>query len=158
MKASALLSFQEVTLFDPLSIGNYMIIRQFKEYDKPLILQWLADRDMSSDGWALLPRIGLIVINENGPIAIGFLRRIEGNIALMDSFITNPTTSSDIRNAALNKLGYRLIDTAKRLKFTGMMAFSTDSNTIQRAISKANFKTLPYNLVSLNLSEYPCHQ
>lgn len=132
-----------------------MYIRCFKDEHRVCIKQWLWYRDEESNiaSWlGILPRIGLVVYHLNQPVAIGFLRQVEGGLLMMDSFITNPSQPPEIRDKAMNKLGYRMIATAKRLKSTGIIAFSSCDNTLKRA-KRNGFVRLPLEPIILNLQE-----
>lgn len=78
------------------------------------------------------PANGYIVIDEfNYPVAAGFIRKCEGNIALLDGFVTNPCHNTLVRDKALDLLIKRL---TKRAKGRKILAFTTDGCIIAKAI------------------------
>lgn len=111
----------------------------------------LKARDMSSDLIDDLPGCGLIAYDKGKPVALGFVRRIEGTYVMLDSYITDPGIESSIRNRALDHITHKLIQWAHSHGVTKVLAFSTDENTISRAY-RHGFGYLPHVFTALNLS------
>lgn len=99
-----------------------------------------------------LPELGFIAFFFDHPVAIGFLREIEGKYGLIDGFISDPLQESTIRDKALDKITANLIDQAKERKILKIVAFVEDPNTIARSI-KHGFARSTYQLMGLNLSK-----
>ena len=99
-----------------------------------------------------LPSVGLIAIDGDTPIAAGFLRYIEGNFALLDGLITNPTQLGSTRHAAIDAVVSGLISIAVRLGYTRLMANSVDESTLTRSL-KHGFKPLDHKVIVLDLRE-----
>lgn len=95
-----------------------------------------------------LPQHGLIAIEGDTPIAVGFIRMIEGPYAMLDSYITNSEVDSKIRDRALNIITNKLLKWAKTANINKVLAFSCDENTIKRAESHG-FITFPDHLFQL---------
>lgn len=110
--------------------------------------QILALRDMDLD--TELPIYGLIAIKHDVPVAMGFLRCIEGNYAMLDSYITNPDSPSEIRDHALDAITRKLIDIARYEQVSKLFAFSIEPHIILRAV-KHGFKQTPYIFTVLDL-------
>ena len=80
-----------------------------------------------------LPEMGLIAIEENEVVAFGFLRKVEGPYAMLDSYLTNPTIAPEVRDKALDRITRKLISIAKVNHINKLIAFSADAHTIERA-------------------------
>lgn len=104
------------------------------EADRWNILQVLKKREMSLALADDLPRIGIVVYEEDHFIAAGFLRLCEGNHGLLDSYITNPTMPPSVRDQAMDMIMKRLLERAKKLEIKEVFGFCMDDNTISRAI------------------------
>lgn len=96
----------------------------------------LSDREylgISTVNMQTLPKIGYIALLNKQPIAAGFLRRVEGGYAQLDTLVSNPYYGSLIRHEGIDKVVKALIDDAKDLKLHGIIAFSSDSGVLSRA-------------------------
>lgn len=122
------------------------------EEHKNIIATWLKDRGMDSGMVADLPEIGYVAYMLHIPIAAGFLRKVEGNFALLDSLITDPVAPANVRDKAIDLVVNDLIGRAKIEKMSKLIAFSVDKNTILRS-SKHGFVGLPHSVISLSLKE-----
>ncbi len=111
-----------------------MKLVRFTHKHLPYVEEMLTLRDMDKAILKDLPQIGYICFHHEVPIAIGFLRRMEGPYAILDSYMTNPHLDADIRNTALDKITESLLYYAKKNNVIKVLAFSLDSNTIQRAL------------------------
>lgn len=116
-----------------------------------LVLDWLEARGIELHEIPL-PKIGFIVgTTETGPIALGFLRRSEGHLGILEWFITNPSIESALRNDALDLLIVRLISSAKRRKLYKIMGHVQDENALMRA-KRHGFSEVSQNIVALSVS------
>lgn len=139
---------------------NKMII---KPYDNDLHLShlshFLSQRKMPVDLILNdIPKHGFIVFTEEQmPVAAGFLRLVEGDYCLFDSFITNPECSPEERNKALDLITSSLINLGKTLNIKKMFAFSEEPHIIQRSCAHG-FGKMPFEFTILDLTkEIPCH-
>jgi len=106
----------------------------------------LAHREMSEAWTAVLPRFGFIVHKDDKPVAMGFIRVLEGKMGVLDSYITNKEFDYDVRSAALDLISDALVAFSRvDLKLNGLIAFSDHPNIIQRA-TKYGFATHPKNV------------
>lgn len=80
-----------------------------------------------------LPKIGYIALLNNQPIAAGFLRRVEGGYAQIDTLLSNPYFGSMIRHDGITKVVNNLLEDAKDLELKGIIAFTSDAGVIKRA-------------------------
>lgn len=90
-----------------------------------------------------MPEFGLIAIKGDTPIAAGFIRRVEGPYAILDSFITNPDTPSEFRDRALDLITEKLITIADYNNVTKLISFTTEKNIFIRSI-KHGFASVPH--------------
>jgi hypothetical protein len=80
-----------------------------------------------------LPKIGYLAMLGKHPVAAGFLRRVEGGYAQLDTFVSNRHFGSLVRHEGLSKVTEALINDAKDLKLLGILAITIDDGIIQRA-------------------------
>lgn len=82
-----------------------------------------------------LPKIGYIALLNNQPIAAGFLRRVEGGFAQLDTLASNAYFGSQIRHLGVSQVVDTLLAEAKRLKILGIISVTADKGTLERALS-----------------------
>jgi hypothetical protein len=97
-----------------------------------------------------LPKIGYITILGDQPVAAGFLRRLEGGYAQLDTFVTNPYLGSLIRNQGLDMVVNSLMSEAKDLDLLGILAVTEDQGILTRA-KERGFKVIPQTLLGILL-------
>lgn len=81
-----------------------------------------------------LPKIGYMAYLGDQPIAAGFLRRVEGGFAQMDTFVSNPHFGSQIRHSAIEGVKCSLLSEARLLKLEGIIVLTNDLGIIGRAV------------------------
>lgn len=101
-----------------------------------------------------LPQIGYIATEGANVVAIGFLRRVEGNMALLDTLVTNAECSSEMRHIGISAVVDALISMAKQLELRYFMAFTVDDGIIKRAFD-LGFVITNQRLIVLHLSTDP---
>lgn len=99
-----------------------------------------------------LPKIGYVVYLGKTPIASGFLRRVEGNVALIDTLVSNGHFGSRIRHQAISLVVDTLLNEAKRLKLDGILAHTKDAGVLSRA-QALGFHIVPETLIGLALGK-----
>ncbi len=130
-----------------------MKLKRFSLYeDLESINAWLAKRELPTVTRHALPEIGYIAWHHKKPIAAVFLRRCEGNTGILDSMITNPEESPEVRNFALDELVKFVMEKAPKYNITRLLGFSKDENTIARA-TRLGFVQSPYTIVAMDLSK-----
>jgi len=97
-----------------------------------------------------LPKIGYIALLNKQPIAAGFLRRVEGGYAQMDTLVSNPYFGSQIRNIGISKVVDWLMKDAKELGLTGILAFTSEQSILDRAKDKG-FTTFDHKVIGVRL-------
>lgn len=98
-----------------------------------------------------LPKLGLTAFYQGKPIAVVFLREVEGGKALIDGLIADPNTHYTDRDKCIGRLINDLLRLAKTHGFTGILALSTHTRTITRA-KKLGFTLKPHRLVCIDLN------
>ncbi len=81
-----------------------------------------------------LPKIGYIAYLGDSPIAAGFLRRVEGGFAQLDTFVSNPHFGSQVRHIGIEGVKSALLEEAKVLKLEGIIVLTDDGSIISRAV------------------------
>jgi N-acetylglutamate synthase-like GNAT family acetyltransferase len=117
---------------------------------KPFIALWMELRGLDAQDAQDLPQNGFVCEYDGVATAAGFIRLCEGNYGLIDSYITNPHASAEIRNKALNRLTEHLVHKARELKLKQLFAFTVDYNTKVRG-TDYGFQLLPHALLGLGL-------
>ncbi len=97
-----------------------------------------------------LPKVGYIAFMGDHPIAAGFLRRVEGGYAQLDTLVSNAQFGSQIRHEGIKKVVDSLIDEAKVLKLAGIIAFTADVGTLSRA-EAIGFHVVKQSIIALRL-------
>jgi hypothetical protein len=99
-----------------------------------------------------LPKIGFIASDSATHIAVGFLRLMEGNIAQIDSLVSNADLPSEMRHKGISMVVDELIKTSKLLKLKGIMALTVDKSVIMRA-EAIGFQVRSHTILSLPLGD-----
>ncbi len=116
--------------------------------DEIIINEWLDHRKVffKDD----LPRTGVICRVDDEPICAGFLRYVEGNLAIMDNLITNPHAKSYVRNIAIDGVVNELINIAKKHAIKKVIAFSVDDGILKRS-KLHGFEKLEHTVIVLKV-------
>lgn len=115
------------------------------------LLETNAYGDLSDVNMKTLPKIGYIAIMGGHPIAAGFLRRVEGGYAQLDTLTSNKFFGSQVRHEGIKLVTDALIEDAKTLKLHGIIAFTTDDGVLKRAKDK-NFVVFPHTLFGIKFT------
>lgn len=87
------------------------------------------------------------------PIAAGFLRRVEGGYAQLDTLTSNKHLGSIVRHQGITRVVDTLIQDAKDLRLQGIIAFTSDYSVKTRA-EGLGFQVLSdHSLIALRLKE-----
>lgn len=113
---------------------------------------WLVLHNMPKVTRHALPELGYVAWHNGDPIGAVFLRRCEGEVAIVDSLISNPKIQSQIRHIALDALITHIIDQAKKLNLTMILGYTVDASTLARSI-RLGFSESPYSIVVMDLSK-----
>lgn len=97
-----------------------------------------------------LPKIGYIALYNGHPVAAGFLRRVEGRLALIDGLVSNAFMGGIIRHKGLDLILNTLIDEAKALKLEGLLGHSVDAS-VHKRVTELGFIQAPDRMYVLKL-------
>lgn len=82
------------------------------------------------------PSIGFISYTLNcHPVAAGFLRTVEGNLGIIDSYITNPNIDSKTRHLALNTITDYIFRYCRSSHIEGLAVFTSSEGIIERCLN-----------------------
>lgn len=113
-----------------------MKISQYnKTKHKSDLVDLLKSRDMNPNNADSVPKYGVIVHNSDltQTIAAGFMRMVEGQMGILDSYITNPDANSEDRNNALDLITFTLINSAKASKLNKLITITQNDGIYDRA-------------------------
>lgn len=99
-----------------------------------------------------LPEVGFYAYNSAIPIAMGFLRKVEGGYGMIDTLVTNGDLPSETRHLGIQLVVDTIIEAAKTLKLKGIISLSSDTGVINRAIS-IGFHVVPQTAIALPIKE-----
>jgi len=128
-----------------------VIFKYNKSEHKDAMVYLLKLRELGSFLIESLPKRGWIAFKDGDPVGAIFLRSGEG-FGMIDSLITNPSFSSEDRHIAIEFLMNKLIKQAKQMKFTKLIALSSDKSAIMRS-ERYHFFLLPHRLMVSELSD-----
>lgn len=128
-----------------------MIVTPYLHYDMKHRLyarDFFISHGMNPDLVYDLPEYGLIALRGDKPVAMGFIRRIEGPYAMFDSFITHKQAQSSDRNRALDHIVKKLLKHLRDSEVRRVLAFSGFKDIINRGI-RHGFKHFPCKMIIL---------
>lgn len=128
-----------------------MFVDRFTLDHIPTLDAWLKAHGHPIPPLIEYPEVGYIVSDTQGPIAAGFLRKVEGGYAQIDGLTSNPERAGADRHQAIDMVAESLITTAKSLGIAGLMVLTKDESTIMRS-ERHGFRKLPYTLLAVDLS------
>lgn len=108
------------------------VFRYISEVHEPLIKAWAVNR---VEFIAPTPEIGYIAYSGKTPIAAIFLLRAENQTCIIDGLIANPDVKNPDRSNAIYIIVDRLINDAKALGFTRIVAWTSNASTFEKAIN-----------------------
>lgn len=114
---------------------------------------WLRTHNAYIPSDAEIPALGYVVYVNARATAMGFIRRVEGGFGQLDGLVSNPTSSSEDRHLAIDLLVSQLLDSAKELGITQIMAFSKDAGTLMRSERHGFKKQLEYSVIAVDLTK-----
>lgn len=128
-----------------------MTITLFKKEEHfDYLVSWMEIRRLTIPRREDTPAIGYIVYDGDLPIAVSFLRKVEGNFGMVDGMCTNPAAPLHAKAEAVDMLIDRIISSAKSLEMSNLLAF-THINSIKNRAFKNKFRELPDQLFVLGL-------
>lgn len=112
-----------------------MYIKAFSPSEHMEVMwSWLSARQLDLPDESSVPQIGYICFEDNTPVAMGFIRRVEGGFGQLDGLASNPKCSSESRNLAIDAVVEKLIIRSQEEGMKALISFSEDKNTLLRSI------------------------
>lgn len=99
-----------------------------------------------------VPRVGFIAAKEGKLVAAVFLRRVEGGYGQIDGLVSNPTSSPEDRNRALDLVSSKIMKEAKKLCLNGVLMMSECENTVMRS-QKFGFEKSLLTVLAVDLNK-----
>lgn len=125
-----------------------MLVEPFDYRKHALLLKGVfIRREMDDFKLSELPKNGFIATSARGFIAAAFLRLMEGNMALFDGLISDPSQEPQVRHAGLDAVAKALLGLADDLQLKTVLCYSLDANTIKRAESHG-FIVMPHTFMA----------
>lgn len=97
--------------------------------DKDTLDLWWNAHAMPPIPGAALPEVGFIVPD----VAAGFLYQTDSSVAMIENYITNPNSSYEVRQEALDSITGALIGEATERGFERIVALTTAQSIFNRA-------------------------
>jgi len=116
-----------------------------------LMLEWLTAREHYLPPEDEMPTVGFVAHLEGKPVAMGFIRRVEGSYGQLDGLVSNPSFPGDLRSQAIDIVVENIINKAKLMNLKCLTATSLDKNTLERSI-KHGFVKLPHTVIAVDLT------
>lgn len=130
---------------------------RYKGNDLKFLNSWLKERGHKELERFSLPPIGVVVLEEETPIAVCFLRRCEGLLGIIDGLATNPAAASALRHEAIDTAVRVIIEQARIYGITALVAWSKDAGTLVRAFDRHGFRQLPDTMIIKDLEAHTKH-
>jgi len=111
-----------------------------------LFTGWLQRRGMNASVLDEIPHKGRIIYYNAKPMAIGFIRDVEGGFAMIDGYLGDPDSDANTRSKCLDLLTLDLLEYAKSLRLNKIFAFTVNKKTIRRAL-KLGFHKQKHTLI-----------
>jgi hypothetical protein len=124
------------------------MIKNFKVEYFPLLQKWLAEHGHMDISLDELPALGYAVCTDTGvPLAMGFLRLAEGNMAIIDSIAGNPDAKPKEVSEAIDTLFEKLTQVATDLKIKYLVGATVKNSLVRRTTNKHGFVLSPFKLL-----------
>ncbi len=130
-----------------------MILLPYDSAHKATLDKWLSARGSYLPSDDEMPAIGYVAYDKGYSVSMGFLRRVEGGFAQLDSLTTNPEASSNQRDIGIDLVVTQLIGKAKELKIKGIICTTRADGILKRAVDRFGFTALSDSVIALSLKE-----
>lgn len=128
----------------------FRIYRFHIEDDLAFINSWLSKRGLDHWPKSELPALGYMVYSNYIPVAAGFLRECEGNVAIFDSLVADPDCRFEIRDSCIDLLVKHMLRAAREKGFKKILGYSVNKRTLERSLNHG-FATQPHTVISISL-------
>lgn len=106
------------------------VFKYIPEVHRSIVDEWAAHRNIDIEE---PPSIGYIAYCGKEPVACIFLLQAEKCLCIIDGLITNPAIKNPKRSNAIYILTDRLINDAKALGFSKIIAWTSNISTFEKA-------------------------
>jgi N-acetylglutamate synthase-like GNAT family acetyltransferase len=110
------------------------------------ICEWLRLREAYVSPKDEVPEIGFVAVDEGTPVAVAFLRRVEGGFGQLDGLASNPDASSLQRHRGIDAVVTKVLETAQELGIKSVLSFTESDSTLMRSQSHG-FVAMPHALI-----------
>lgn len=115
---------------------------------KKILDSWFEKRACSQPPWNLVPPTGVVVSDEDGPLAAGFLTKTDSGFAIITNFISDPESDNQIRGEAVKLLIACLTAVATNERFK-MVCVSTPISSVASKFERFDYKKIEENFINL---------
>lgn len=113
------------------------MVDKYVPEDYPMICEWARKRKINPPSQDMLPNFGAVVQD----VACGFLFMTDGDFAYIDFYFTNPEAKSHSRRFALQCITEQLIQWAREMEYSKIMA-NTQIESIEELAIINGFKNI----------------
>lgn len=117
-----------------------------------MLCEWLLARGITPPSLKEMPKIGYVAYKGRIPGAMAFLRRVEGGFGQCDGLVSNPIASAVDRYECLDAVIDQVVLKAKSMELKGLIAFTLDDNTLERAL-KHRFQKQSHHFLSYSFED-----
>lgn len=114
----------------------------------PILQKWLERHGHIGLALDELPALGYAVCTDTGiPLAMGFLRLAEGNMAIIDSIASNPDKKPREVSDAIDMLFEKLLQVATDLRIKYVVGATVRNSLVKRTTKKHGFVLTEFKLL-----------
>ena len=125
-----------------------MILKDYTIQHFPMLMKWLEGHSHPIASPDELPRLGWVVYSDTGvPLAMGFLRLAEGNVAIIDSIASNPDKKPREVSDAIDLLFEELLQVATDLRIKYVVGATVRNSLVKRTTKKHGFVLTEFKLL-----------
>jgi len=125
-----------------------MKVKSFSIELFPILQKWLEGHGHMDIVLDELPALGYAVCSDTGvPLAMGFLRLAEGNVAIIDSIAGNPQRKPREVSEAIDTLFEKLLQVAADLRIKYVVGATVKNSLVRRTTKKHGFVLTDFKLL-----------
>jgi hypothetical protein len=125
-----------------------MKVKSFTVELFPVLKEWLERHGHTDVLLDELPALGYAVCSEAGtPLAIGFVRLAEGNLAILDSIAANPDLKPKEVSEAIDQLFEKLLQVCDDLRIKYVVGATVKNSLVRRTTKKHGFILTDFKLL-----------
>jgi hypothetical protein len=114
----------------------------------PILQKWLDRHGHIEIVLDELPALGYAVCSDTGiPLAMGFLRLAEGNMAIIDSVVSNPDRKPREVSEAIDTLFDKLVQVSTDLRIKYLVGATVKNSLVRRTTKKHGFVLSEFKLL-----------